>query len=102
MIAVNKVLFKPGRVLATPGALEALERSGLSLWALLARHLAGDWGVVDDEDKRANEEALKDGSRQLSSYVLDDAEKTTIWLITEAADDHGQRAATTALLAQEY
>jgi len=104
MIAVNakNIRFKPGRVLATPGAIEALERSGQSIWVYLSRHLAGDWGVVDDEDKQANEEALKDGSRLLSAYLLDDAEQTKIWIITEAADDTGNREATTALLPDEY
>ena len=31
MIAVKTPLFKPGRVLATPGALEALEQAGQSV-----------------------------------------------------------------------
>ncbi len=100
MIAV-KPLFKPGRVLATPGCLEALETSGDNLWVYLSRHLAGDWGVVDAEDKAANNEALKDGSRLLSAYLLKDGE-TKIWIITEAEDDHGNRAATTLLLPDEY
>ncbi len=100
MIAVKTPLFKPGRVLATPGALEALEQAGQGVWVYLARHLAGDWGAVDDEDKEANNDALKDGSRLLSAYILPTGEK--IWVITEAEDDHGNRAATTALLPDEY
>lgn len=100
MIAVRTPLFKPGRVLATPGALEALERSGQSVWTFLTRHLAGDWGVVDAEDKEANDEALTDGSRLLSAYILSTGEK--IWIITEAEDDFGNRAATTALTPDEY
>ena len=102
MIAVNakNILFKPGRVVATPGALEALEKSGQSVWMFLTRHLAGDWGVVDAEDSEANNQALKDGSRLLSSYRL--ATNETIWLISEAEDDHGNREATTALLPDEY
>jgi hypothetical protein len=106
MIAVKTPLFKPGRVVATPGALEALERSGQSVWVFLSRHLAGDWGVVDAEDKAANDEALRDGSRLLSAYLLeghgDGEEATKIWLITEAEDDNGNREATTALLPEEY
>lgn len=100
----TSALFNLGRVLATPGAVEALERSGQSLWHYLSRHLAGDWGSVDAEDKAANDEALKDGSRLLSAYVLDAGSEvaTKIWLITEAADDHGDRSATTALLPEEY
>jgi hypothetical protein len=106
MIAVRTPLFKPGRIVATPGALDALERSGQSVWVFLSRHLAGDWGVVDAEDKAANDDALRDGSRLLSAYLLDghgdDEERTKIWLLTEAADDHGNREATTALLPEEY
>jgi hypothetical protein len=37
----------------------------------------------------------------LSAYVLKDG-KTKIWLITEAEDDNGNRAATTGLLPSEY
>jgi hypothetical protein len=102
MIAVDKILFKPGRIVATPGAVDALERSGQSIWHFLSLHLAGNWGVVSDEDKALNDEALKDGSRLLSAYLLADEDKTKIWLITEAEDDHGNREATTALLPDEY
>lgn len=100
MIALKSPLFKPGRVVATPGALEALEQAGQSVWEFLTRHLAGDWGVVDSEDKAANDEALKDGSRLLSAYILTTGEK--IWIITEAEDDNGNREASTALLPSEY
>ena len=106
MIAVQNILFKPGRVLATPGAIEALERSGQSVWHFLTRHLSGDWGVVDTDDKAANDDALRDGSRILSAYLLDGdgvaEEATKIWLLTEAADESGNRVATTALLPEEY
>lgn len=100
MIAVNNILFKPGRLVATPGALEAFERTGESVWTYLARHLAGDWGVVDAEDAEANNQSLRDGSRLLSAYLLPDS--TKIWLITEAVDDNGSREATTAMLPEEY
>jgi hypothetical protein len=85
---------------ATPGALAALEQAGQSLWEFLSRHIVGDWAIVDEEDKAANDEAVKDGSRILSAYVLKTGEK--IWIITEAEDDKGNRAATTLLLPEEY
>ena len=67
----------------------------------LSLHLAGAWGdELDAEDKAANDEALKDGSRILSAYILKTGEK--IWLITEAEDDNGNREATTGLLPDEY
>jgi hypothetical protein len=95
-----KPLFKLGQVVATPGALEALGKAGQQPWELLARHLRGQWGDLSDEDRRLNDEALKDGSRLLSAYALKTGQK--VWVITEAADDHRSRAATTILLPDEY
>jgi LysM repeat protein len=95
-----KPLFKLGQVVATPGAIEALERAEQTPWSLVARHVAGDWGDLSEDDRQLNNEALKDGSRLLSAYILKTGEK--LWAITEAQDDHGNRAATTLLLPDEY
>lgn len=101
MIQINKTpLFKAGRIVATPDCLTELERAGQNIWEFLARHLAGDWGELDAEDKAANDEAVKDGSRILSAYILKTGEK--IWIITEAEDDNGEREATTGLLPSNY
>jgi hypothetical protein len=62
--------FPLGRLLATPGALAVLEASGVSPFALLSRHAAGDWGDLDLHDRVANQLALRDGSRILSAYDL--------------------------------
>jgi hypothetical protein len=101
MIPVNKRLFKLGQVVGTPGAIEALEKAGQTPWEFVSLHVAGNWGVVDSEDVEANNQALKDGSRLLSAYILKDG-KTKIWVITEAEDDHGNRACSTLLLPTEY
>jgi hypothetical protein len=93
--------FHLGQIVATPGALRALEEAGQSPSEFLRRHSAADWGVVSPGDKALNDEALKDGSRVISSYVLKDGD-TKVWVITEAADDHGRRAARTLLLPDEY
>ena len=77
----NKPLFKLGRLLITPGALDALQISGQSPWTFLARHLRGDWGDLDAEDKRLNDEAVKDGSRILSAYTV---QGRKLWIVTEA------------------
>jgi hypothetical protein len=55
---------------------------------------------VDQEDRRANDQSLLDGSRILSAYRTSNGEK--LWVITEAADFVGKRAATTVLLPGEY
>lgn len=57
-------------------------------------------GDVCEEDRQANDQALLDGSRLRSAYRTSSGEK--IWIITEAVDDSGNRAATTVLLPSEY
>jgi len=98
MIATMK--FGPGRLLATPGALEALERAGQEPLYFLERHVGGDWGEVDAEDGKLNDEAVRDGSRILSAYRTLQGEK--LWIITEAVGDDGRRASTCILLPEEY
>jgi len=95
-----KPKFSLGQLLATPEALRALEESGQSPAFFLDRHVQGDWGLVDAEDKRLNDQALIDGSRLLSAYRTLKGER--IWIITEATDDDGKRAATTILLPSQY
>lgn len=92
---MTKSLFPLGRTLATPGALDALEHAGEDAVNLLTRHINGDWGDLDPEDKRANNHALEAGERLLSAYKLSD--KLCVWVITEA-----DRNATTLLLPEEY
>lgn len=97
----GKPKFSLGQLLSTPGALEAMAESGQTPMEFLSRHARGDWGEeLCDEDKRLNDQSLVDGSRILSAYKTRKGVK--IWIITEAADDNGRRAATTALLPQEY
>jgi hypothetical protein len=92
--------FEPGQQVATPDALRAIHQSGESLLRLMSRHLSGDWGDLDDEDNKANNAALIDGSRIFSAYKLKSGEK--IWIITEAVGDDGKRASTCVLLPDEY
>lgn len=92
--------FTLGQVVATPGALEALEEAGQPPNFFLDQHANGNWGIVDEGDWALNDLALKDGSRLLSAYETLKGKK--LWVITEATDDNGQRAATTLLLPEEY
>jgi len=89
-----------GQIVATPGALAALAAADTSPSTLLRRHASGDWGDLDAPDRAANAAALRDGSRLLSTYTV--APGAKIWIITEAADEDGHRAATTLLLPEEY
>lgn len=100
MVTQNKPLFSLGQVVATPGALDALDKAGQAPSEFLDRHVHGDFGDLEKEDIEANQESLKDGSRILSSYRTTLNEK--VWIITEASDEGGHRAATTLLLPEEY
>lgn len=94
------VKFQPGRLVATPGALEALEQSGQCPAFFLEKHMSGDWGEVDAEDRSLNGQALVDGSRLLSAYTT--LKGVRLWIITEAVGDDGKRASTCILLPDEY
>jgi len=100
MIQISKPDFPIGKLLATPAVLSALEEADVDIIDLVERHITKDWGDLSEEDKQANDEALHDGSRMLSAYSLPKTE-VKIWMITEAADDNGERAATTVLLPEE-
>jgi hypothetical protein len=84
-----------GHLAATPGAIEALKESGQTPGFFLTRHVAGDWGEVDEEDWALNDLALVDGSRILSAYRTLKGKK--LWIITEA-----DRSSTVILLPSEY
>jgi hypothetical protein len=90
-----KPKFPLGRLVATPGALRALEEAGQSPSFFLDKHVAGDWGEVDDVDKRLNDEALVNGDRLLSAYRT--LRGVKIWIITEA-----DRSSTCTLLPSDY
>lgn len=89
-------LFKLGNVVATPSALDLLDRAGINASTLLARHEKGDWGVICAEDAAANIQAIRDGDRVLSAYELGkNCER--LWIITEH-----DRSVTTLLLPEDY
>jgi len=90
----TSVLFNPGFIVCTPGALRALTLAQISGQALIDRHLSGDFGEIDDEDRERNLVAIEEGARVLSSYRL--PSQTVVWVITEA-----DRSATTLLLPSE-
>ena len=93
--------FALGRIVATPGALEATTPAHLT--ACLRRHARGDWGCVDPVDWQTNNDAVRDGLRILSAYPLDPTQpcegfgENCLWIITEA-----DRSVTTFLLPSEY
>ena len=91
----TKALFDLGSLVATPGALAALAKSGQTPLDFLSRHITGDWGELCEEDRKENQLSVQQGFRILSSYKTNSGEK--IWVITEA-----DRSVTTVLLPDEY
>ena len=87
--------FLLAQIVATPGALAALAEAGHAPLEFISQHVAGDWGELDEQNRRENELSVKEGFRILSAYTLSDG--TKIWIITEA-----DRSATTILLPEEY
>lgn len=96
MVAIRQINPYPlGELVATRGALAALEAAGQPPAEFLRRHASGDWGEVCPEDWQANDEALESGERLLSAYRTSLGER--LWIITE-----WDRSVTTLLLPDEY
>ena len=90
--------FKPGQLVMTRGVNDLVannEEFAKHVLLSIKRHLAGDWGDVCDEDRAANESALKEGERLFSVYKKEGF--PTIWVITE-----WDRSSTTTLFPDEY
>ena len=89
----DEVQVPLGQVVATANANAALPQQ--EVMDALRRHATGDWGDVDDEDRAANDRALRNGARLLSVYHTQDG--TKFWIITE-----WDRSVTTVLLPEDY
>ena len=90
-----KALFTLGRVVATPAALAAIEKSGQQPGDFLARHVSGDWGDLDAHDMAGNEFGLKHGFRLLSAYRTDAGDRLSVIAKTDYSS-------TCILLPEEY
>lgn len=88
--------FSPGQTVMTCGVDDLIQQGRLNPVPYLLRHLNGDWGDLDDYDKRQNDAALESGEDRLfSSYQV--APGLQLWIITE-----WDRSVTTLLLPSEY
>lgn len=90
-------MLKLGKVVATANFINKVGdvKANVAIYECLPRHQRGDWGGVDSEDAAANNQAVKDGSRVLSSYKTESG--IEFWIITEA-----DRSVTTVLLPEDY
>lgn len=66
----------------------------------LRRYQLGDWGDLYAKDAQLNKAVLRSGVRIMSIYAVKRGGK--VWIIAEAANENGQRAATTVLFPNEY
>lgn len=85
--------FSLGRVVITRNAWHTLPM--YEVIDALDRHVLGDWGDIDEQDRQQNEFSLREGCRLLSVYHTDDG--TKFWIITE-----WDRSVTTVLLPEDY
>jgi hypothetical protein len=90
---VSEPKFSLGQMVATPNALNHIPND--EILCALSRHVRGDWGTLDAEDRESNERALKHGGRLVSSYVS--IGKVKFCIITEC-----DRSVTTVLLPEDY
>ena len=89
--------FKLGQLMFTRGVNDLVakdEEFAKFVLESLKRHAVGDWGDLDEEDKKENEFALDKYLRIFSAY---ETGPKKIWIITEA-----DRSATTILFPSEY
>ena len=92
--------FKLGQTVMTRGVNDKIaEDSKFSKFVLgsMQRHAAGDWGDMEKEDLKANEDALMTGEARLFSAYEPGNELPKIWIITE-----WDRSVTTVLFPDEY
>ena len=85
--------FSLGRLVATPNVINQIAND--EIMSALSRHVRGDWGKVNPEDSKANENALQHGGRLWSVYTS--MRNVKFYIITES-----DRSITTVLLPEEY
>jgi len=89
------IRFELGQLVATSGAIEALEESGQSAQEFISRHARLEQGELSDDDYKENLFSVDKYLRIFSAFKT--AQGAKLWVITEA-----DRSATTILLPSEY
>ena len=93
-------LFPLGRTVMTANLQYQLKEADPVGWeeelkGFIDRHVTGDWGNLEEEDRKDNQLSLERGFRIFSSYTPSLGIK--LYIITEA-----DRSITTALLPDDY
>lgn len=90
--------FEMGELVATASVSERMKKEAGFLGFVqnsLCRYINCDWGDLDEEDKKRNDEAVRVGEMILAAYIYPET-KEKIWIITE-----WDRSATTILYPHE-
>lgn len=95
MVAERKPLFRLGQIVATTQCFAELQAAGQTPMEFIQQHATGQWGLVCEEDRQANEDALRNHERLLSVFKTKLGCK--LYCITE-----WDRSVTTLLMASEY
>lgn len=92
--------FELGRVVVTQGVAERMNSETAFDFFVrfsLSCYMCRDWGDTCEEDKKTNDNAVKNGERVLAVYNYKGSEDDQIWIITE-----WDRSVTTILFPDEY
>ncbi len=97
---MTEPLFPLGRIVMTTNLQGQLQETDSAGWeeelqGLIRRHVTGDWGDLDQEDRQENQLSLEKGFRIFSAYNTDAGIR--LYIITEA-----DRSYTTCLLPSDY
>lgn len=76
----HKPVVRLGCLCMEPDVAPVLAQAGVSLQDLLARHAAGDWGCVDEEEAEHQNEMAKQGGPVSSEFYVDPGE--FVWVDT--------------------
>ncbi len=87
------MLFIPGQVHVSTGALKIADQ-GVDIFALLQRHVKGDWGNLTTREKWENDQSADLGYMVHSVY---ETPQGKLWVMTQA-----DRSSTKLLLPSEY
>ena len=95
--------FNMGQVVVTKSIndlMTAEQKFAVEVTVALQRYAVKDWGNLDEEDKKANEEALKypDDLYVMGAY---DTSKGKIWIITNRISEMAGDNATTVCFPDE-
>jgi len=71
--------FAIGRIVVTPAASQLLDECHRTVEQLLDRHRAGDWGDIDADGWRLNDQSLDQDMNLMSIYELAEGKRISVF-----------------------